>query len=77
MIKQNRTKLQFILAAFLMLTFVACNNSGGDKEATKDTATKTETPPPAPTIRDSDDTMEAIPGKVAPGNDTKPATPAP
>jgi uncharacterized lipoprotein len=72
MIKQNRTKLQFLLGAILMLTFAACNNSSENKEATKDTMTKTETPPPAPAVRDSADTMEVTPGKVAPGNDVKP-----
>lgn len=72
MIKQNKTKLQFILAGMLMLTFAACNNSGDKKEATTDSpAVKTETPPPA--VRDSVDSMEATPGKVAPGNENKPA----
>lgn len=74
MIKQNKTKLQFILAGFLMLTFAACNNSGDKKEteATKDTTT-TVAPAPAPAVRDSADTMEATPGKVAPGTEQKPA----
>jgi hypothetical protein len=74
MIKQNKTKLQFILAGMLMLTFAACNNSGDKKEAATDSPaveTKTETPPP--TVRDSVDTMEKTPGKVAPGTDNKPA----
>lgn len=72
MIKQNKTKLQFILAGILMLTFAACNNSGDKKETetTKDTIT---TVVPAPAVRDSGDTMEATPGKVAPGNENKPA----
>lgn len=76
MIKQNRTKLQFFLAAILMLTFAACNNSGDNKEATKDTpAVETKTATPPPVVRDSTDTMEATPGKVAPGNETKPPAP--
>lgn len=75
MIKQNKTKLQCILAGFLMLTFSACNNSGETKEATKDSATQIVTPPSAPAVTDSivDTTMEATPGKVAPGNENKPA----
>ena len=73
MIKQNKIKLLFILAGFFMLTFTACNNSGDTKETEKDTTIKIETPPPA--VRDSGDTMEVIPGKVAPGNDNKPVTP--
>jgi len=75
MIKQNKTKLQFIFGGILMLTFAvaACNNSGEKKEGTKDTVVTT-TPPV--TVRDSVDTnMEPIPGKVAPGSDQKPPTP--
>jgi hypothetical protein len=77
MIKQNKTKLQFILGGILMLTFAvaACNNSGESKEAKKDTVVTTTTPPPPPTVKDSNDTMEATPGKVAPGSDQKPPTP--
>jgi hypothetical protein len=71
MIKQNRTKLQFILAGFLMFAFSACNNSSETKEAAKDTTTQTVAPTPA--VRDSIDTMEAKPGNVAPGNENKPA----
>lgn len=75
MIRQNRTKLQFILGGILMLSLAgaACNNSGETKEAAKDTPvveTKIETPPPV--VRDSTDTMEATPGKVAPVVETKP-----
>ena len=73
MIKQNRTKLKFIISGFLMLTFAACNNSSETKEAAKDTTTQTVAPAPAPAVRDSSDTMEATPGKVAPGNENKPA----
>ncbi len=73
MIKQNKTKLQFILAGMLMMTFVACNNGEKKEEATKETPT--EVAPPPATTRDSADTMEAKTGNVAPGNDTKPVTP--
>jgi hypothetical protein len=71
MIKQNRTKLQFILGGILMLTFAVagCNNDGEKKEATKDTLTKT---PPATVNVPLDTPMEKIPGKVAPGSDVKP-----
>lgn len=70
MIKQNKTKLQFILAGILMMTFAACNNGGKKEETTKETPT--EVAPTAPVVRDSTDSMEPIPGKVAPGNDNKP-----
>lgn len=70
MIKQNKTKLQFIFGGILMLTFsIAACNSSKDKETTKDSVVTTVT---APAVRDSGDTMEVIPGKVAPGNDIKP-----
>jgi hypothetical protein len=71
MIKQNKTKLQFILAATLMLTlsFTACNNDGEKKDAVKDAPV---TVTPAPSVKDSTDTMESKTGKVAPGSDVKP-----
>jgi hypothetical protein len=71
MINQNKTKLQFILAGMLMMTFVACNNGEKKEETTKETPA--EVAPTTPAVRDSADTMEVIPGKVAPGNDNKPA----
>ena len=74
MIKQNKTKLQFILAASLMLSIavVACNNGGEKKEATKDSGAVTTTPPPPPSVKDSNDTMEPMTGKKAPGTDIRP-----
>ena len=71
MIKQNKTKLQFILAGMLVMTFVACNNGEKKEETTKETPT--EVAPPAPAVRDSADTMEVKPGNVAPGTENKPA----
>jgi len=70
MIKQNKTGLHFILGGALLLTIAlsACN-SGETKEVTKDSSVTFTTPT---IVKDSNDTMEAIPGKVAPGNDTKP-----
>lgn len=66
MIKQNKTKLQFILGGILMLalTVGACNGSGESKETATDTTLeiKTDTMP----LRDSTDTMEKTPGKVSP-----------
>ncbi len=76
MIRQNRTRLQFMLAAILMLTMAgtACNNEKKEesKDAPADSMTKT-TPTPAPAIKDSNDTMESKKGNVAPGNENKPA----
>jgi len=74
MIKQNKSKLPFILGASLMLTvaFVACNNGGEKKETTKDSVTQTTTVTPAPVVKDSTDTMEATPGNKAPGTDIRP-----
>jgi hypothetical protein len=71
MIKQNKTRLQFILGGILMLAFAvtACNNDGEKKDAPRDSPV-TVTPPP--NVKDSTDTMEHKTGKVAPGNDVKP-----
>lgn len=74
MIRQNKTKLQFILAGILMLSFgvTACNNSGDTKETPKDSVgaeQKVVTPPPPPVVKDSNDTMEKTPGKVSPTPD--------
>lgn len=71
MIKQNKTTLRFILGGALLLTFAVagCNNNSETKEVTKD-STVTFSPPTI--VKDSADTMEVIPGKVAPGNDVKP-----
>ena len=65
MLKQNKTKLQFVLAGALMLTFAigGCNNSTEKKETVVT---------PAPTIKDSIDTMVKTPGSVAPVHDIKP-----
>ena len=67
MIKQNKTKLHFILAGALMLTLAvaACNNNS--EKAPENTVVT-----PAPPVRDSTDSMEKVPGSVAPVNDTKP-----
>lgn len=69
MIKQNKTRLQFMLGGILMLTFAVagCNNSGEKKEAAKDSVVTT-----TPAVRDSNDTMEPVTGKKAPGSDVKP-----
>ena len=74
MIRQNKTKLQFILGGALLLTLAvaACNNGGETKVVTKDSITTTVTPPVV--IKDSNDTMEKMPGKKAPGSDVKPPT---
>ena len=71
MIRQNKTKLQFILGGALMLTMAvtACNNNGENKEVVKDTPV-TFTPPTI--IKDSTDTMEKMTGKKAPGHDIPP-----
>lgn len=73
MIKQNKTRLQFMLGGILMLTFAVagCNNDGEKKEAAKDSIVVTP-PPPPPAVRDSNDTMEPVTGKKAPGSDVKP-----
>ena len=73
MIKQNKTTLQFIFGGILMLTMAVtgCNN-GKDKDGPKDSAVITTTPTPPPTVKDSNDTMEKIPGKKAPGSDVRP-----
>ena len=74
MIKQNKTKLHFIIGGALLLTFAVagCNNNGENKEVKKDTAV-TFTPPVI--VKDTIDTMEGKKGNVAPGNDNKPVTP--
>ncbi len=76
MIKKNRTTLQIMLGGILMLTVAisACNNGTEEsKETPKDsTAKEVTTPPPPPAVKDSNDTMEAKKGNVAPGNDVKP-----
>ena len=67
MIRQNKTKLYFILGGALVLTLaVAGCNNGETKEVKKDSVT-TKT-----IIRDSIDTMEKMTGKKAPGSDPKP-----
>lgn len=65
MIKQNKTKLQFILGGFFLATLAisACNNEGDTKEAAEEPV-KTEEP--APVAKDSTDTMEVTPGSVSP-----------
>ena len=67
MIKQNKTKLQFILGGVVMLTLAvaACNNTT-EKEPEK---TIIVTPPP---VKDSIDTMVKMPGSGAPVTDGKP-----
>lgn len=78
MIKKNRTTLQFMLGGILMLTMAvtACNNGKEEsKDAPKDSVTTA--PPPPSAVKDSIDTMESKTGNVAPGNDTKPVSPAP
>jgi hypothetical protein len=67
MYKQFKSKLLFIPGAFLMITFgvTSCNNGKTDKT----TEEKTIAPQAKDSIIDS--------ANVAPGNDTKPATPAP
>jgi hypothetical protein len=66
MIKQNKTKLQFVLGAilFLSVAFAACNNNGEKKE--KDEPVTTTVP------RDTLDTMEKIKGSVSPVEEVKP-----
>ena len=72
MIRQNKTKLYFILgtALFLTLAIAACNNDGKTKVVTTDSITKIITPPVV--IKDSNDSMEKKTGKVAPGHDIPP-----
>ncbi|MBL7702129.1 MAG: hypothetical protein JNM14_07760 [Ferruginibacter sp.] len=76
MIKQNKTKLRFILGSALLLTMAvtSCNNSGDAKEEKKDT-TVNFTPPVIK--KDSTDTMEKTVGNKAPGNENKPVAPTP
>ena len=66
--KQIKTKLLFILGAILMVTFsvTSCNNSSEEKA-------KEEVKTVAPTTTDS--IVDSA--NVAPGNDTKPTSPAP
>lgn len=66
MIKQNKTKLQFILGGAVMLTLAvaACNNTT-EKEPEK---TIIVTPP----VKDTIDTMVKMPGSVAPVTDVPP-----
>ena len=54
MIKQNKSKLTFILAAVLFagITFTACNGGEADKAATKDSPA-TVAPPPTEVKKDS------------------------
>ena len=67
MIKQNKTKLQFVLGAilFLSVAVAACNNDGEKKETVKNESTTTTVK------RDSTDTMIKG-GKVSPVEVTKP-----
>jgi hypothetical protein len=71
MIKQNKTKLQFILGAilFLSVAVTACNNDGEKKETVKDEPVIT-----APAVTDSIDTnhMEKMKGGVSPVDEIKP-----
>lgn len=70
MIKQNKTKLQFILGGILMVTFAVagCNSGDADKAATKDTpVTEVKTAVPDLPVLDSMDT-----GDKAPILETKP-----
>ena len=66
MIKQNKTKLQFIFGAvlFLAVSLAACNNDGEKKETVKDAPAVTTTPPVV--IKDTIDTMEKMKGGVSP-----------
>jgi uncharacterized lipoprotein len=67
MIKQNKTKLPFILGAALLLSVAACNNNGEKKETVKDEpANEMKTPTPPPSVSDSTDTMEKVKGAVSP-----------
>ena len=68
MIKQNKTKLQFMLGGAVMLTLAvaACNNS------TEKEPEKTVIVTPAPPVKDTIDTMVKMPGSVAPVTDVPP-----
>lgn len=75
MIKQNKTKLQFIFGGILVLTFAfaSCNGSGDTQVTVKDSVvTESKTVITAPPVKDSTDTMEVIKGEKAPGSDVKP-----
>ena len=76
MIRQNKTKLQFIIAALVLTIAVTSCNSGETKEVTKDSITTTIVTPPPVVIRDSNDTMEKKVGDKAPGHDIPPTAPA-
>ncbi|MBK9485888.1 MAG: hypothetical protein IPO01_12010 [Chitinophagaceae bacterium] len=67
--KQIKTKLLFILGAILLVTFsvTGCNNSSEEKA--KEEVKTTVAPTTTDSIVDS--------ANVAPGNDTKPTSPAP
>lgn len=69
MIKQNKTKMQFVLGAilFLSVAVTACNNDGEKKETVKDEPAVT-----APVKRDSTDSMEKMKGAVSPVDENKP-----
>ena len=71
MMKQNKTKLQFVLGTilFLSVAVAACNNDGEKKETVKDEPAMTTT---VPEKRDSTDSMEKIKGGVSPVVETKP-----
>jgi hypothetical protein len=71
MIKQNKTKLQFVLGTvlFLSVAVAGCNNDGEKKETVKDEPVVT-----APVVTDSIDTnhMEKMKGGVSPVDEIKP-----
>lgn len=71
MIKQNKTKLQFVLGAilFLSVAVAACNNDGEKKVTVKDEPVTTTT---VTEKRDSTDSMEKIKGGVSPVEEIKP-----
>jgi hypothetical protein len=71
MIKITKPKLQFIVGAFLFMSFtIAACNTGEKKETVKDEPAVTTTAPPE--VRDSSDTMEKIKGAVSPVEEVKP-----
>lgn len=67
MIKQNKTKLQFVLGAilFLSVAVTACNNDGEKKDTVKKETTTV-------IKRDSTDSMVKETGGVSPVEVTKP-----
>lgn len=66
-----KSKLLFSIGAMAMLTIAvsACNGSGENKEAKKDSPVVEM---PVTVVRDSTDSMESSPGNVSPVVETKP-----